>query len=189
MIPITDPAKKTFGLYGHSAPVIDPKKVEELKARSSALPVKTTSTGKKVMTVTQEWLDEHDRQTWNRCMKTKQQELREYAREVLNRDFKKRQELFEGEEGLVLTKVYALVVASSVKVLVRDFGWSAVGGGNRVMKSKKLFRFALALQEELDRILTGRVMDIKKYAEEVYAETGVMFGINEEEVPEDGDIY
>lgn len=168
-----------------NVPPLDPKVIAEMKkALGPALPESNKAAGKqkkKTYTVTAEWLEEHDRQVRMDTLRRKESELKMYAHKVIEEDFNERQKLLSGSEADVMAKVFALVVAAPTRVLVRDFGWTPLGGEHKTTRTMRLAKFADAVQEELERILSDEMMDIRRYAETVYNETGLMFSAEDTE--------
>ena len=149
------------------------KKMQELKQLESNKAAGKPK--KKTYTVTAEWLDEHDRQVRSDALRRKEAQLKMYALKAVEEEFNERQKMLSGSETDVLVKVLALAFAAPARVLVRDFGWTPIGGEHKMTKSMKLIKFADAVQNELEQILTDEMIDIRTYAETVYDETGLKF--------------
>jgi len=136
-------------------------------------------------TFTAEQLEEHDRQVRMATLERKKDELKEYAHKVISEDFDERQKLLSGDAADVTLNVFSMLISISCKVLVEQFGWKPAPmrkeedkGGDRRFK---LTQFAYAVMDEVYKLTADEFLDIRKYAEEAYQITGVMFQTEDEE--------
>ena len=151
---------------------------------------------KKTYTFTRAQLEEHDRVVRMNAIQAKKDDLKKYAigeaekaylekQEDLIRDFKERQALLTGDTEQVTLNIFSLLVSVPCRVLVKDFGWKPAlmrkdedqGGDRRY----KLTQFAYCIQREIEDLLNEEKKDIRRYAEKVFEETGIMFNPEEDQ--------
>lgn len=129
-------------------------------------------------TFTAEQLEEHDRQVRMAAIERKKDELKKYAHKVISEDFDERQKLLSGDAADVTLNLFSMLISISCKVLVEHFGWKPAPmrkdetAGDRRFK---LTQFAYAVMDEVYKLTADELLDIRKYAEEAYQVTGVMF--------------
>lgn len=75
--------------------------------------------------------------------------------------------------------VLAMTMAVSVTVLCRDLGWQPFDGTPKDY-TRRLGRYMVALQEELDRVFEDKDFTLQKYTEQVYKQYGVKCQYGEE---------
>lgn len=135
-------------------------------------------------TFTAEQLEEHDRQVRMATLERKKDELKEYAHKVISEDFDEREKLLSGDAADVTMNLFSMLISISCRVLVEKFGWKPApmrkdeNGGDRRFK---LTQFAYAVMDEVYKLTADEFLDIRKYAEEAYQITGVMFQTEDEE--------
>ncbi len=66
------------------------------------------------------------------------------------------------------------------RVLIEQFGWQPVTG-HRFSKNNKIVRFCTGVAEEMAKIRSDDLMDIRKYSDETFKLYGVKFTREEEE--------
>ncbi|HAC61286.1 MAG TPA: hypothetical protein DCF66_03855 [Lachnospiraceae bacterium] len=156
---------------------------------------------KATYTFTAAQLEEHDRVVRRAAIDAKKDALKKYAieeaqkaylekQEGLIEDFKERQALLTGDTETITLNLFSLLIAIPCRVLVKDFGWKpapmrkneADGGDTRY----KLTKFAYAVNRETEELLNDETKDIRKYAQMVFEETGVMFQPDQGEEEENG---
>lgn len=151
---------------------------------------------KKTYTFTRAQLEEHDRVVRMNAIQAKKDDLKKYTieeaqkaylekQEELIKDFKQRQELLTGDTETITLNIFSLLVSVPCRVLVKDFGWKPAlmrkdedqGGDRRY----KLTQFAYCIQREIEDLLNDEKKDIRRYAENVFEETGIMFNPEEDQ--------
>lgn len=107
---------------------------------------------KKVYTVSQEWLEEHDRQLM---------------------------EMWNKKRGDVLVEAssegFLMFMAISVLILIRDFGWGRVKGDSPAMQKRRIAKFCQCVDEEFNKIYFNRddKFDINEYVDQIWEYSGV----------------
>lgn len=76
--------------------------------------------------------------------------------------------------------VLAMTMAVPVMVLCRDLGWQPLDGTEKDY-SRRLGRFMIHLQEELDRVFDDKDFTLQKYVDEVWNRYGVRCEYGEDE--------
>lgn len=131
-------------------------------------------------------LEEHDRVVITAYVDRMKEKIRNDVKAELNynldEEFRKRSEIFRGTTDEVEARVFSLMSATVIRILVRDFHWTPIRMTGKNSERTKLAKFLIKLQEEFD--LIGREdKDIRDYWQIVYAETGAILKPEGEELP------